>query len=74
MAAWLDGPMTEAGLSRADRGHVLGCAKACMAGLQGAGDRMAKFRADTLRIKGRACMDRLERDLGPALKALFGSP
>ena len=72
-AAWLDAPMTQARLRRSERNHVLGCARACMTKRRDPDDRMALFRSDTLRIRGRSFMESLERDIGPALRGLFAS-
>lgn len=72
VAGWLDGPMTDAGLSRYDRAHVLGCARACMEQLREPGARMERFKSDTLRIKGRKTWERLHEVLGEALSGLFG--
>ena len=68
--AWLDEPMTQAGLNKYERSHVLGCAKAAMA-LPDPASRMERFRSDTVRIRGGAFMDRARRDLGAALEGLF---
>jgi len=67
----LDGPMTEANLGRADRHHVLGCAKAAMEHSSGKDARWARFRSDTARIKGRTTLARIEAGVGKALDSLF---
>lgn len=68
----LDGPMTELGLTKYERSHVLGCAKACIEMDAAPSDRMVKFRTDTVRIKGHKLMDRLELEIVPILAELFG--
>lgn len=68
----LDGPMTELGLTKYERSHVLGCAKACIELDAPPSSRMVKFRADTVRIKGHKLMDRLEPGIVPILQELFG--
>lgn len=69
----LDGPMTDAGLARADRHHVLGCAKAAMQGARSPEDRWERFRSDTARIKGRKGLARIESAIGTDLDGLFRS-
>lgn len=71
--AWLDAPMTQMGLSKYERAHSLGCARACMLECVDPGERMEKFKCDTIRIKGRELWMRLETGLGPALSGLFQS-
>lgn len=71
VADCLDGPMTDAGLSKYDRAHVLGCARACMEQLMDPEARMDRFRSDTVRIKGRATWERLNKALGVAFQKLF---
>lgn len=71
VADCLDVPMTDAGLSRCDRAHVLGCARACMEQLADPDARMERFRADTIRIKGRSTWERLDGALGAVLWKLF---
>lgn len=71
--AWLDAPMTQMGLTRYERAHTLGCARGCMLECVDPGDRMKKFKDDTVRIKGMALWKRLEEGLGPALDGLFRS-
>ena len=68
----LDAPMTALGLSKFERSHVLGCAKACLEMDVPPSSRMVKFRADTVRIKGHKLMDKLEPEIVPILQDLFG--
>lgn len=67
----LDRPMTDMSLSRSERAHVLGCAKACMEQVRGLEDRLARFKSDTLRIRGKAMWEKLEAGLGASLADLF---
>lgn len=67
----LDGPMTDLGLTKYERGHVLGCARACLETVSDPSRRMEKFRSDTVRIKGRKLMDRLDGGVTAVLADLF---
>lgn len=73
-ASVLDGPMTEMGLTKYERAHVLGCAKACLLECRDPEARYRKFKDDTCRIKGRALWNQLDAGIGPALSDLFGGP
>ncbi len=70
-SAWLDRPMTELGLSKSERAHVLGCAKACLSRCASQAERLEKFRADTSRVRGKKSCEKILSGLGPALSALF---
>lgn len=72
-AGMLDGPMTDMGLTKYERAHVLGCAKACLLERPDPAGRYDKFRDDTCRIKGRSLWLKLESGLGGVLSDLFST-
>ena len=73
VTAWLEGPMAGMGLTDSGRGHVMGCAKACLEQYMDPDDRMARCKSDTTRIKGKGFLDKVMEGLGPALEGLFAS-
>lgn len=67
----LEKPMAADGLLKRERMHVMGCARACLEQEADPAARMERFRADTVRYRGRRTMERLEAHVVPALKGIF---
>lgn len=71
--AWLDAPMTQMGLEKHARNHILGCARGALTHESDPGRRMARFESDTKRIKGEKFWLRIRDGILPALTGLFAS-
>lgn len=67
----LEKPMADDGLQKRERMHVLGCARACLERETDPAVRMERFRADTVRYRGRRTLEKLEGHVVPALKNIF---
>lgn len=67
----LEPAMSQAGLTKHERSHVLGCARACLDKLSDPDARMAKFRSDTAKFKGRRLLEKIDQAMAGALMDLF---
>lgn len=69
----LDQPMHLDGLTRHERSHVLGCARACLNQYSDPAERMRMFERDTVKLRGRHTMERMRGHVVQALESVFSS-